>query len=405
MSATSKKFCAVWCAPWALMLVLAVAPGELRAQQGGGPPPPPAPGETAGHYYKSVHVLKDLPANQLVPAMQVIAYSLNVRCTYCHDPEGFERESTKPAYAAGRQMIAMVLDLNQKNFHGETKVSCYTCHSGALVPAISPLALQPGKVFTPPLAAPPGERRPGMQPAAEAPPSADQLIAKYEKAIDGAEAIRTFKTRFGKGTMDTGSSVSEFEQWYEAPNKTYINRLGPPSTKEPRAALLRQGYDGKTPWAIFTAEINGVMREIPGVTGVTLKRPLDFAPALDLKQSYKGFHDVSKTKVETHDAYLVLADTADGSGTDQLYFDAASGLLLRSVQSTPTFFGDVLTQFDYGDYRAAGGVKVPFEVRMAMPDGATVFRYTAIQFNVAVDESKFSKPAPASRPPAPEGRP
>ena len=43
-----------------------------------------ARGETAGKKFKNVQVLKDVPADQLIPSMQFISASLGVECDFCH---------------------------------------------------------------------------------------------------------------------------------------------------------------------------------------------------------------------------------------------------------------------------------------------------------------------------------
>ncbi len=359
----------------------APAPGAARPAAAG--PPLPQKGETAGHYYKNVRILKDLPADELVPAMQFMSNSLNVLCVYCHVQGAFEKEDKKP-YATSRKMMLMVQEINRTNFDRETRVTCYTCHRFSTVPASAAPVLEPGKMLPPPVAASPNEPQPaaGAAKSTEALPSADQIVDKYLLAISGTSSLDALQTRVSKGTVESGGAREDFDQQYEAPNKSFIIRRGARGSSG-------QGYDGAVAWL---QRSGGPARELVGLETVPVRRASEFARTLALKKSYKAFHDVSKTKVDDHDAYLVLADGVDTWGTDQLYFDAASGLLVRVVQSVPTLYGNMLTQYDYNDYRDAGGVKVPFEMRVATPDALSTFHFTEIHFNTPVEQSKFAKP-------------
>src|SRR6202047_2930465 len=115
-----------------LALAISAAPASVQAQgqgqgQGAAPPPPPAPflpGQTAGQYYKNVTVLKDIPAANLIPAMQYIRSALGADCEYCHvdDRSSDEKEAKKTA----RTMMSMVLKINADNFKGGKNVECYS---------------------------------------------------------------------------------------------------------------------------------------------------------------------------------------------------------------------------------------------------------------------------------------
>jgi outer membrane lipoprotein-sorting protein len=76
-----------------------------------------------------------------------------------------------------------------------------------------------------------------------------------------------------------------------------------------------------------------------------------------------------------------------------LYFDKKTGLLLRQVRYTDTALGLNPTQVDYNDYREVSGVKMPFKIETTWTDGRSTIVFTDLRANVAVDASKFAKPA------------
>src|SRR5882724_6646072 len=97
----------------------------------------PAP-KTAAEAYKNIQVLKDAPAEQLIPAMQFITTSLGVGCDHCHVRGAFEKDDKQPKQTA-RKMMQMMFAINQNNFDGHRDVTCYSCHHGLANPISVPI--------------------------------------------------------------------------------------------------------------------------------------------------------------------------------------------------------------------------------------------------------------------------
>jgi hypothetical protein len=51
--------------------------------------------KTAAQQFKNIQILKDMPADQLIPAMQFITASLGVDCEYCHVEKAFDKDDKK----------------------------------------------------------------------------------------------------------------------------------------------------------------------------------------------------------------------------------------------------------------------------------------------------------------------
>lgn len=119
------------------LLVPTVLLGALSFAQGG------QKGETAGQSkkFKNIKVLRELPADQLIPVMHKIDDSLGVKCDFCHvvnaDHSGFELD-TKPGKKRAREMILMVNDIKKHQKTLDDKASCFMCHHGSAEPAMNP---------------------------------------------------------------------------------------------------------------------------------------------------------------------------------------------------------------------------------------------------------------------------
>ena len=103
---------------------------------------PPAPAFAAPPYTNLQVLSKDITRDQLLANMKFFSQSLGVRCTHCHvGNEGkldFASDAKKEKQVA-RAMLKMVHRINQEEFgvkeFKDVKVTCYTCHRGALKPA------------------------------------------------------------------------------------------------------------------------------------------------------------------------------------------------------------------------------------------------------------------------------
>jgi hypothetical protein len=81
-------------------------------------------------------------------------------------------------------------------------------------------------------------------------------------------------------------------------------------------------------------------------------------------------------------------------------------LLLRAVRYADSPLGLDPTQINYADYREVDGVQVPFRVTVSRPGGSSTIQIEQVQQNVAIDDTRFAKPASdrSLAAPAPPGR-
>jgi len=174
------------------LITMAIASGTLLSTRASGladtgqPTPPP---QQPNQFFRNVQVLTDIPPDQMHSVMDMIRTSLGVTCDYCHVAErnSFYRDD-KPAKVRARQMIAMVLDLNRRNFNGRPVITCYSCHRGSLA-ALS----------TPPIFA--GTAGAAPRPAPAPLPGAGQIVQRYIDAVGGRAALERLTTRTSRMTM------------------------------------------------------------------------------------------------------------------------------------------------------------------------------------------------------------
>jgi hypothetical protein len=78
---------------------------------------------------------------------------------------------------------------------------------------------------------------------------------------------------------------------------------------------------------------------------------------------------------------------------ERLYFDAATGLLLRRSCTTHVALGGAIEEwFDYSDYQSFGSIKVPRVVTQTTWSIITTVTISNITSGTSGDDARFSKP-------------
>ena len=408
---------------------------NLNAQAPAPAGPPPLPptaenmkGKTAEQFYKNVKVLKDIPASEIHPAMEYITLALGVGCGYCHNVPKFDVDDKREKHVA-RSMIAMTLALNSTVFDGKREITCYTCHRGAAkgaptlvfpgekspteptaaeifpalaiknITAIDPSmdpSMAPATVVTGP--APP---KPAAAPA-PALPAAEEVFTKYMQALGGNAAISKITSVVHKGTVDMlipappvppgtppgpsamGTAPAEFDR--KIPGKQLVSILFPG-----RPANVA-GYDGIIGW------LSAPARENTGDELLLMKEAAEFPPAAKFREDHTKVQVDAVEKIDGHDAYRVVGTRPNGSAIDRVYFDAQSGLLLRSYTTMQSVVGAFPEETNYDDYRDVSGVKIPYTVRVLSPEGNRTYKWSQVDANAPVEDSKFTRPLPPPPP-------
>ncbi len=346
----------------------------FQTASGSGTPP------TAAEKYKNIKVLKDIPADQLVPTMQFISGSLGVECGFCHVAGAdkrleFDKDDKKEKKTA-REMMQMMFVLNKNSFKGAREVTCNTCHRGSPQPQAIPTVLA---VAAEPEAT---EAHDHDQDPASLPPGAP-VLAKYLQAIGGQVALDKVSARVetGQAVMPQGGGMP-ITIYTKAPDQ----RVSVMHT--PRGDSVT-GYNGQAGWLNF-----------PGAPPRKMSASDQLAAKLDAAVFYptgleKQFAELKLEphgeKIGNHDTDVVLGLTK-GQPPVKLYFEKSSGLLVRMVHYTDTALGLLPVQLDFADYREVGGVKTPYRWTLGRPSGSFTIQLDKVEQNAAIDDARFVEP-------------
>jgi hypothetical protein len=341
----------------------ATPPGAAPAQA-----PAAAPAKMATEAFKNIQVLKNLNAEQLTPAMNLIAASLGVECTFCH-VQGANEKDDLPNKATARRMMAMTIELNKSAFNGRPQVTCFSCHRGAKIPVAAPIIPE---VETPPVAA---------APVPAALPPAQSILDKYVAAVGGLPALQRITTRIQHGNLLFGANKTPIDVYAKAPNKRV-------SVSHSASGDSFTAFDGAAGWLGNTGR---PARDMNGMESKDAGLDAEFSLALRAATIFQSLRTVASEKIGGKDMNVVAARGAAVPDT-KLYFDPDTGLLMRLVRLDDTGIGGLPVQIDYADYRAVDGIKIPFRWTLARTNGRFTIQIDSVEQNVPIDDAKFAKP-------------
>lgn len=335
--------------------------------------PPQSGSVTAEQKFKNIQVLKGIPSEKLIPAMQFITASLGVECAFCHVENHFDQDDKKPKQTA-RKMMQMMMAINQNNFEGQREVTCNTCHRGARTPQAIPSISLEASATRPPVVA--DEALPANL------PTADQLISKYVAALGGEKAIQRISSRVEKGTANFAGREVSVDVFDKAPAKR-VSVMHLPNGDSVTA------FDGQQGWLLSPGR---PARETPPseVEGTRIDADLQFP--LHIKALYPDLKPARPEEINGH-VNNQLVSEADKKPRLRLFFDEQTGLLTRLVRYGDSPLGLNPVQVDYADYRAVDSVQVPYRWTVARPSGQFTIQASEVAQNVPVDDAKFVKPA------------
>jgi hypothetical protein len=344
----------------------------------------PASVPMSDQVFKNVQVLKGIPVDQFMDAMGMFSSSLGYDCSSCHSQEIHTDRAafatTTPLITRARQMIAMMNAINEANFGGRPRVTCYTCHRTSPTPDDVPsLAAQYADVVDDPNS---------MNLVRSRTVTPEQVFAKYVQALGGAQkvtALTSFTARGTYGGFNTGGADLPIEIDAKAPNQRMQ------IVRAPDAENVKV-FNGQKAWVAEGWRPLPLMELTAGNLEGARIEALTLFPAT-IKDAFTGWQVGTGT---IDDKPVQVLQGRSGGMPVNFYFDEA-GLLVRTVRWNRTPVGTVPTQTDFSDYRDVAGVKMPFKTIITWTDGQNTIALNQVQANVPMDAATFATPKPFTK--------
>ncbi|MEO6390436.1 MAG: c-type cytochrome [Pyrinomonadaceae bacterium] len=326
---------------------------------------------TAERKFKNIHVLRNMPADQLGKVMNIMTASLGVGCSYCHAGYDFEKDSN-PKKVIARHMLRMTFDLNRQYFSGKPVISCNTCHNGSPEPTARPRLDGPmpmeGKAETD-----------ATQKVLVPNPRA--ILGEHDNAIGRPEKRALIKTLyFAAERIEPDGTVEKEEVWQSIPGKMLVK------TTYSSGYVITEGFNGTTAWKAS----NGKSIELKADEKAQIRQNALVATSL-LTDIYGTLKFGFEIELEGRRVNVVAAETLNGI-RDELYFDHLYHFLLRRESSTPTVLGDFVYRVDFSDYREFDGIRIPVTSRFSMPGVRWTRRIQRVEINPVIDAGLFDPP-------------
>ena len=378
MRKTAAKVCAgIGVVALAIWGVPSQSVSGQEAAKGGGAAAP----KTAAQQFKNIQVLKDIPAEQLIPTMQFISTSLGVDCEFCHVEHQMDKDDKKEKGYA-REMMKMQFEVNRGHFDNKLEVTCYTCHRGSPHPVGTPvLSAAAGKPAEPHVHGEDDDKAHANL------PTAGQILDKYLAALGGTSALQKIRTRVQKGTIDAMGTKSPIEVYSEAPDKRV-------SISHFNGGASVTAFNGEAGWL----SIPGGFHRMTTAERESASIDAQMYFATRVREMYKEFHVRPGEEISGRATVLLTAASTPGHPQIRMNFDQETGLLLRLIRYTETALGKNPAQVDYVEYKETDGVKIPYQWTLARPNGAFTIHIDQVQQNVPVDQKLFEPPTENSPP-------
>ncbi|HJZ72230.1 MAG TPA: photosynthetic reaction center cytochrome c subunit family protein [Vicinamibacterales bacterium] len=335
--------------------------------------------------FRNVQALKGIGVDDFLLTMGIMSAAVGSDCVGCHPSAGTDHVDwalDTPRKRTARRMVQMVAAINRDNFNGRQVVTCWACHRGRDRPITTPTL---DTVY-----GPPAEEADDVLVQAQGVASVDQVVDKYLRAIGGAANVARVTSFVASGTSVGyrgfgGGGLVEVSA--RAPDKRATHISFP---EYPERGISARTYDGRTGWiatplaVVRKYELGGSERD-----GARLDAMLSFPQ--QIKEALTNLRVGPPQTIGDKDVTVLQGNGPNGT-LATLYFDDASGLLLRMVRHGRSPIGRVPTQVDYSDYREVGGIRFPYRWTFAWLDGRDNFEFSDVKLNVPIDTARFGEP-------------
>lgn len=216
-------------------------------------------------------------------------------------------------------------------------------------------------------------------------PTADQIVSKYIEAIGGEAAHRKLTSRVAKATFiipDRQNLGGTAEIYEKTPNKSLV------VLSFTGFGVHREGYNGVVAWS---QEPRSDPRAVTGAELAAVKIDSEFYKEIRLRELFPRLTLKGMKKIRDKNTYKIEGISNEGY-SETMYFDAESGLLVRTdaVQESPE--GKTVLEIYYDDYRDIDGIRMPYTARHRSPGLSVVFKLSDVKHNVPIEDANFEKP-------------
>lgn len=220
--------------------------------------------------------------------------------------------------------------------------------------------------------------------APEALPSADAVISRFVAVTGGKAAWEARHSQIEHATIEFAKlGVKGTITIYEAAPDKYLAL-----TELPAIGKMATGSDGQVAWE--NSAIQGP-RIKQGAERAEALRDGTFNSPLYWRKMYVKGENAGAETVEGHDCYKVVLTPQEGQPMTE-YYDKTSGLMIKTVATISSQFGDVNAEVVYDDYRKDGDLLSPHRLVNRAAQQEFVVQIESVEINPELPKDRFDLP-------------
>ncbi len=205
---------------------------------------------------------------------------------------------------------------------------------------------------------------------------AKTVVADYINAIGGMDAVKKLNSTSATGSLSVQGMSLDVTQKRMSPNKTVQTVTMSGNTVGKTVFNGSKGYQ----------EQMGNRTDMSDEDMADMKTQTSIVPQVDYLTGDNYKMTVAGTeKINDADAYKVVVTMPSGK-TDTEYYDVATKLLVKQVMNRNSNGQDVTATYDYGDYKKAGDVMLPYKLSLGIAAGTINQSIDIVLTDIKVNE-------------------
>jgi len=208
--------------------------------------------------------------------------------------------------------------------------------------------------------------------------TADKVVSRYIEAMGGEDAISKLEDVAVNGTMSVMGMSMEFTKLQKAPNMVFS------SASMNGQPMFKQVFNGTS----GSSSQGGQVMPMDESTIKTLKLESKFVPERFYKEFGVKPELVGAEMLGDKKAYR-LAITHPGDVALTVYFDAETGLKLKTMRTVEANGNQAVQTTEYEDYREVNGVMFPYLTRLSAGPQAMEFKTESLEVNSGLSDDRF----------------
>lgn len=217
-------------------------------------------------------------------------------------------------------------------------------------------------------------------------PTPEAVFNKFIEATGGAAAYGDVKSQTARGSLEfKAMGLKAKVQTFIALPGSSITVLDLPGIGE-----IRSGVFNGTAWELSPMQgprlLEGLEKDM-ALRNTRLDAPLRW------KELYKDVAVEAEESVEGKRCFRVTATPTSGGKPQLSWYDADSGLLVKSQMTITSPMGEVVMETLMDDYRPAGKFKAPYKLTQKVGPQQLETIMESIEWNTDIPASQFEPPA------------